>query len=229
MRLKMKSDNNSLKRIIQEISILDDEIISARILSAKVKKIDNPYPPGLLQSSPRPAAVLIPMLRKESSWHILYIRRTKNSYDPHSGQVAFPGGAADDDDLDLTGTALREANEEIGINPKVIKILGSLNSYYTITNYLVTPVVAHIPWPYVLNLAPQEVDRAFTIPLEWLASTNNFEIKMRQIQSQYQPIPVIYYKPYDGETLWGASARFTIGLLDTIFGHTALSAFYNLI
>jgi 8-oxo-dGTP pyrophosphatase MutT (NUDIX family) len=223
----MENNNNCWARIAQEISNLTDETISRRLKTAKNIEIDNPYPTGLLQSPPRPAAVLIPMLKSQDTWQILYILRTKNKYDPHSGQVAFPGGAADEDDVDIFGTALREANEEIGIDPLEAKILGSLSSFYTITNYLVTPVIAHIPWPYKLKLAPQEVSRAFTIPLEWLASSTNFEIKTRHIQGPYPPLNVIYYKPYDGEVLWGASARFTVGLLETLFGHVSLSEIYT--
>ncbi|MGD9093833.1 MAG: CoA pyrophosphatase, partial [Anaerolineales bacterium] len=214
-------------RIVKYISNINDETISRRLKSARDKEIDNPYPPDLLQSPARPAAVLIPLLNMDNLWHILYILRTKNKYDPHSGQVAFPGGAADEGDVDAIETALREAEEEIGIIPQDVKILGSLSPYYTITNYLVTPVVAHIPWPYELKLAPQEVSRAFTIPLEWLANSTNFDIKTRQIQGTYAPLNVIYYKPYDGEVLWGASARFTIGLLETLFGHISLSEIYT--
>ena len=220
--MKKSEQENRWGMIVQEIKKLNNEIISRRLNMAKDGHIDNPYPPDLLHPPPRPAAVLIPMLMTENVWHILYIRRTKNQYDPHSGQVAFPGGAADEDDQDAVGTALREAEEEIGILPKDVKILGSLNSFYTITNYLVTPVIARIPWPYALNLAPDEVSRAFTIPLTWLANSQNYEVKARQLQGAFPPISVIYYKPFDGELLWGASARFTLALLDTLFGNASL-------
>lgn len=213
----MKS-NNKLGKILQEISDLNEDIIRSRLSSAPNNKVDNPYPPAILKAKPRPAAVLIPMLKKEDVWHILYIRRTQNQYDPHSGQVAFPGGAADEGDTDAISTALREANEEIGLNQYEVKILGRLNTFHTITNYLVTPVVALIEWPLSLNPAPLEVSRVFTIPLEWLAGPNNFEIKSRQVQGLSQPIPVIYYQPYSGEILWGASARFTMGLLEILLG-----------
>jgi len=175
--------------------------------------VDPPYPPGFLKDVLRPAAVLIPLLIKEGSWHILYIRRTANNQDPHSGQVAFPGGASDDGDPDLYATALRESYEEIGLLPTDVRIQGQLVDFVTVTSYKVKPVVGVIPWPYPLVLQSNEVSRAFTIPLEWLADPANYEIRERALPDPFGSIQVIYYNQYDGETLWGASARFTLELI----------------
>ena len=82
--------------------------------------------------------------------------------------------------------------------------------FITVTSYRVTPIVASIPWPYSLVLEAKEVNRAFTIPLDWLANPNNHEERLRILPAPYQPVKVIYFNTYDGETLWGASARFTI-------------------
>jgi 8-oxo-dGTP pyrophosphatase MutT (NUDIX family) len=132
--------------------------------------------------------------------------------------VAFPGGRADPGDPDPETTALREAQEEIGLDPADVRILGRMYDFLTITNYLVTPVIGVLPWPYPLRLAAVEVTRAFTIPLAWLADPANRQEMQRDLPPPLPPIPVIYFQPFDGEILWGASAAFTVSLLDILFG-----------
>lgn len=183
-----------------------------RMESGEEMVSESPYPSALLPGVPRPAAVLIPMLRKADGWHVLFTRRNATLAE-HSGQVAFPGGRSDPEDYSPEATALREANEEIGVDPKDVHILGRLNDFLTITNYRVTPVVGVIPWPYPIRPAEIEVSRVFTIPLFWLADPANSEEKQRQLPQPYGSLSVYYFQPYDGEVLWGASARFTITLL----------------
>jgi 8-oxo-dGTP pyrophosphatase MutT (NUDIX family) len=172
------------------------------------------YPPLLLQNKgkPKPAAVLIPLLREGAAWQILFTRRN-DDLPEHSGQVAFPGGRTDAGDTSPEGTALREAWEEIGLQPEDVHILGRLKNYLTITNYLVTPIVGIIPWPYALQLEIREVSRTFTIPLDWLMNPNNHEERLRLLPEPNPPVKVIYFKLYDGELLWGASARLTLALI----------------
>lgn len=198
---------------MNELDALTTDDISRRLTAARSGELILRYPPGLLIEPFRPAAVLIPMLRHDNQWQLLFIRRTDNQNDPHSGQVAFPGGASDPKDISPEMTAIRETNEEIGINTGEVTILGVLNDFITITSYRVTPVVGVIPWPYPLELAVNEVSRAFTIPLAWLADSNNSYQERRELPPPFDPIPVIYFKPYQGEVLWGATAGFTFGLL----------------
>jgi 8-oxo-dGTP pyrophosphatase MutT (NUDIX family) len=131
--------------------------------------------------------------------------------------VAFPGGAFDRGDHDAVSTALREADEELGLHPTDVHVLGCLMDFITITGYRVTPVVAAIPWPYQLVPETKEVSRAFTIPLDWLADPIHHQERPRPLPSPYQPVSVIYFEPYDGETLWGASARFTLELINILY------------
>ena len=191
--------------------------ISRRLEPARSKDPDSPYPPGFHVESPRPAAVLIPLIQDENGWHVLFIRRAAGINDPHGGQVAFPGGAKEPGDPDLKTTVLREASEEIGLPPEQVDILGQLREFVTITNYRVTPFVGIIPWPYRISLAEDEVSRVFTIPLDWLSNPENREEQLRALPPPFKSIPVIYFKPYDGEILWGASARFATEFTDLLF------------
>ena len=177
---------------------------------------ESPYPNGYIQSRLVPASVLIPMFLQNDDWHLLFIRRSSHLSDRHRGQVAYPGGRAEPEDKTSEYTALREAWEETGINPKDVTILGRLRDLTTITGYSVTPFVGTIPWPYTLIPQPDEVSRIFSIPLLWLSNSKNREVRSREIQILGQEVPVIHFSPYDGETLWGASARITLLFLEAI-------------
>ena len=176
-------------------------------------------PPELLSDAAREAAVLVPFLRLDDAWHILYIRRTSFEGDRHSGQVAFAGGKRDDIDNSLLATALREAEEEIGLAPGDVEVLGYINHHHTISEFQVRPYVAAIPWPYDLNPDGVEVARIFSIPLQWLADESNYRTEQRQHPQSQRPWPVVYYDRYDGELLWGATARMTLSLLDVLRGN----------
>lgn len=198
---------------LAELSI--EEIVE-RLEKAPKNPPDKPYPRGLLKATLRPAAVLIPFLKKDNAWHILFIRRAEHSEDLHSGQVAFPGGGAHSEDRDPVTTALREAYEELGIQPNDVRILGKMGEFVTISSYTVTPVIGVIPHPYHFRLDRNEVTRVFSIPLEWLADPAHHEIRQRELPSPYRSIDVIYFQPYDGEVLWGASARFMLDLIEIL-------------
>ena len=157
------------------------------------------------------AAVLVPLVWHDEEWHLLFTRRT-DRVESHKGQVSFPGGACDEGETTPEQTALREANEEIGIQPSDINVLGRLANLITISYFRVTPVVGVVRWPTVFRVGEHEVARVFTIPLAWLANESNrwqFEIPGRNRS-------VIAYHPYDGELLWGATARMTVDFLKVL-------------
>jgi len=198
--------------------LLTEENIAYRLAQTQASPSlpENPYAPLIPHGQPRFAAVLIPFIWQDDEWHLLFIRRTLNKTDRHGGQVAFPGGHCASGDDNAQAAALRETEEEIGVTPEDIHILGQLRDVMTITNFQVTPIVGVIPWPYKLSPQPEEVSRIFSIPLSWLTDPANREVRHRGIHYQGQPISVIHFAPYDGEILWGASARMTVLLLEAL-------------
>ena len=189
--------------------------------------------PGFLRSSDchefsddgtanlKQAAVLIPLLRENEEWHVLFIRRAERLGDRHSGQVAFPGGKREPADPSIRHTALREAEEEIGLAGQHVEVLGELSTYRTISHFRIHPFVSLIPWPLDLTAEMSEVARIFTIPLRWLQDDNNYFLKVPDIRISDVPAninrpPAVYYKKYKGELLWGATARMTLSLLHAL-------------
>jgi 8-oxo-dGTP pyrophosphatase MutT (NUDIX family) len=157
------------------------------------------------------AAVLVPLIWDANEWHLLFTRRTEK-VESHKGQVSFPGGGCDEGETTPEETALREVEEELGIKAAQVVVLGRLTNMITISSFRVTPVVGVIKWPAVLRVGQDEVDRVFTIPLNWLAdSRNRWEFTMPG-RKRF----LIAYHPYDGELLWGATARMTVDFLKVL-------------
>lgn len=204
------------KNAVLELLHLDPDGIRERLACSGRSTYEETYPPGFFAAQPDPAAVLLPLFRAQEGWRLLFIRRAENAADRHGGQVAFPGGRVESGDRDPEAAALREAHEEIGLEPDQVRILGSLATYRTVSNFLVTPVVGLIPWPVPLRPDNTEVSRVFSIPLAWLWKRQNHRISMRSLEPEGPAFPVIYFQPYDGELLWGVSARITLGLLDAL-------------
>ena len=208
--------------------ILTEKYISTHL--AKAQKFPAPEAElsALLPGTPRPAAVLIPLFyaskadKKAHTWQVLLTRRT-NDVAEHQGQVAFPGGAAESTDTSPEMTALREAQEEVGLDPSRVLVLGKMKSLWTISNYMVTPVVGVIPWPFPIQLEETEVSRVFSINLDWLAEPEHHEVRYRAIPAPYSQVlgrefhPVIYFQPYQDELLWGVSAEITLRLINILY------------
>ncbi len=162
--------------------------------------------------APRPAAVLVPLYHDLGEWHLLLTQRT-DTVSTHKGQVAFPGGRVDPDDRDAVHTALREAEEEIGLDATGVEVLGFLDDLVTVTRYRVTPVVARIAWPVQLRLSYDELSAVFGVPVRWLADPAHRRIEYREPPVPGPRLEVIHW-PYNGFDIWGASARMILNLLD---------------
>lgn len=171
---------------------------------------------GELPAPLRQAAVLLPLFRLEAGWRLLYIRRAEHPGDQHSGEVAFPGGRCEPREREPAITALREAREEVGLDPGEVEVLGTLSPFLTVSGFLVTPVVGRIAWPQTLAPDPAEVARVFSIPLAWLADPANREARVWPSDQHPQARRVVFYDPFDGERLWGVSAAITLDLLDRL-------------
>lgn len=199
------------------IGRMDAELVAELLrCNAPRVSISDPFPENYFERPARPASVLVPLVQESDGWHLLFIRRATAEGDRHSGQVAFPGGRQEPEDDSPEHTALRETAEEIGIHLDADSILGRLNSYRTISNYLVTPVVARLPWPAQVIPDEREVSHIFTIPLSWLDDERNRYQKERPLPGYPDRILVHYFKPYADELLWGITAKITVSLLQAL-------------
>jgi 8-oxo-dGTP pyrophosphatase MutT (NUDIX family) len=177
-----------------------------RILAQREKKYIN-------DASRVPSAVLIPLYQKQGQYHIVFIKRTETVKD-HKGQISFPGGARDTDDQTLLHTAVRESREEIGLRSKDIEVIGELDDELTTTsNYIVTPFVAMIPWPYRFKKNEDEVAEIMKAPIAALLEKDKLSESSEILNGQ--PIKSYTYN-YEGKVIWGATARILKKLLDII-------------
>lgn len=153
------------------------------------------------QRAYRQAAVLVPIVARESL-SVLLTQRTSHLKN-HAGQISFPGGRAEETDVDAEATALREAAEEIGLTSACVEVVGRLPNYYTVTDYEVTPVIALVHPPFELATDPNEVAEAFEVPLEFILDPANHQKRSRPWQGGQRQF---YAMPYGNYFIWGATA-----------------------
>ncbi|MCX8005610.1 MAG: CoA pyrophosphatase [Burkholderiaceae bacterium] len=154
---------------------------------------------------PRPAAVLVPLVARDDALHVLLTERAADLPE-HAGQISFPGGRVEAQDATPVQTALREAREEIGLEPAAVEVLGTLPDYVVATGYRVTPVVGLIERPFVLRLAAVEVAAAFEVPLGFLMDPANHERRLLRLGEVTR---TFYAMPYTAQRryfIWGATA-----------------------
>jgi len=162
----------------------------------------------------RRASVLVPIVARAGELTMLFTRRTAHLRN-HSGQIAFPGGGAEPGDASAEATALREAHEEIGLEPARVEVLGRLSDYHTRTDYRVTPVVGLVAPPVELRLDAHEVEEAFEVPLAFLLDPANHQRHQREFQGRTVPFYAIPYRDY---YIWGATAGMLINLYRFLAG-----------
>jgi len=181
-----------------------DEI--RNILNQRERKVVNHL------SFPR-AAVLLPLFDKEGVCSILFTKRT-NEVRHHKGEISFPGGMFDEEDGDLERTALREASEEIGLKETDARILGALDDIVTVTEFIVTPFVGVIPYPYPFRPSPVEIAELIEVPLAALLDPGCFGEK--EIIHNYDQKRIVEAYQYREHSIWGATASILRQFLELI-------------
>lgn len=168
---------------------------------------------GRAAAAVTPASVLVPLVAHPDELTVLFTQRTTQLRN-HSGQVSFPGGRAEPHDPTPEFTALREAQEEIGLLMEHVEVLARLPDYFTRTGFRVTPVVGLVQPPLELKPDPREVEEVFEVPLAFLLDPKNHQRRTRELQGR----TVGYYvMEFSGRTIWGATA----GMLVNLYRHLA--------
>jgi 8-oxo-dGTP pyrophosphatase MutT (NUDIX family) len=161
------------------------------------------------------SAVLVPFFEKEGELHLMLTKRS-TKVKTHKGDVAFPGGMKDPEDKDLLSTALRETWEELGIQPKDVKIIGRIDDYSTITHFHVTPFVGIIPYPYPLVISEDEIDYPIEVNLEDLLNPKRLSTGIVNLSGYEKQI---YFWHLETDTIWGATAYMILNLLRILFDY----------
>nr|WP_231874551.1 CoA pyrophosphatase [Azoarcus sp. KH32C] len=156
----------------------------------------------------RPAAVLVPLVARLGDVTVLLTRRTDHLHH-HPGQISFPGGRVEETDVSSVMTALRETEEEIGLPPDKVELLGELPEYVTGTGFRITPVVGLVHPPFELKLDTFEVAEAFEVPLSYFLDPANHQRHSREYQGRMRQY---YAMPYAGHFIWGATAGMLVSL-----------------
>jgi len=158
------------------------------------------------------AAVLVPLFKKGDGCHLLFTKRS-DQVKHHKGEISFPGGVVDEEDLELINTALREADEEIGLKKSDVQILGILDDIVTITQFIVTPIVGLFPYPYPFKVSEVEIAELIEVPLSSLLREKSFSEKEMIRGGQKE---IVYAYQYEKHIIWGATARILKQFLDLI-------------
>lgn len=169
---------------------------------------------ALTQAMPvRAAAVLIPVVARPEPTVLLTLRSA--NLPSHPGQIAFPGGKVDPEDIDPLHTALREAEEEIGLDRRFVAPLGYLDAYLARTGFRIVPAVGLVEPNFALTLNPGEVDEAFEVPLEFLMTPGNHVQESREWLGLMRHF---YAMNYEQRRIWGVTAGILRNLYDRVYG-----------
>jgi len=151
------------------------------------------------------ASIIIPIVKTDDEYNIIMTKRTKHLKN-HSGEISFPGGSKDPEDPDLITTALRELREEIGIEEKHVKVLGSLQDEFSVSYFTVKPFVAFIEnfEPLSLKLDPYEVEKVLIIPIKFFMDTR---YQWKELWLRNEEKHINFFFNYNGYIIWGLSGR----------------------
>ena len=159
-------------------------------------------------ANPVPAAVLVPLIDHPEGLTVLLTERA-SQLTQHAAQVSFPGGRLEDSDPDVAHAALREAHEEIGLDPARVRVFGYLPDHLVISGFRVTPVLALVTPPFSLALNSAEVAEAFEVPVSHIFDRGNHKARLRRVGDEDL---LLFDIPWAGHNIWGATA----GMLMTL-------------
>ncbi len=159
------------------------------------------------------AAVLVPVIMRRDRLTIMLTHRG-SALRAHSGQISFPGGKVDPGDPSLWATALREAQEEIGLDARFVELLGYSDPYRSTSGYLVTPVVGLVREGFRLSVNPFEVAEIFEVPVAFLMNPENHEVQVRRWQGRLRQY---YAMPYEKHYIWGVTAGMLRHLYERLY------------
>lgn len=165
-----------------------------------------------MEAGPVPAAVLLPLFLRNGDYHLLFTKRTGHLLH-HSGEISFPGGALNPEEEPELG-ALREAWEEVGIQPSHVEVLGALDDFYSIHHYLVTPFVGVIPGDYPYAVNPDEIDRIIEAPVAHFLAPAVLRMEPRQWQGEFL---MVRHYDFRGDDIWGLTAAILAQFLEIVF------------
>jgi 8-oxo-dGTP pyrophosphatase MutT (NUDIX family) len=165
----------------------------------------------------RPAAVLVPVIARPEGATVLLTRRS-DTLASHTGQIAFPGGRLDPGETAVEA-ALREAFEEVALDPGVVEVLGVGDAYETVTGFLVTPVIGWLTEPPSVTASPDEVAEVFEAPWDFLMDPANHRRDSYELEGQ--PRRWFWAMPYEERYIWGATAGIVRGLCARLYGDEA--------
>ena len=151
----------------------------------------------------RPAGVLVALVERPGGLEVLLTKRA-SGLKHHPGQIAFPGGKVDPTDADVIAAALREAQEEAGLNPAQVRVLGTMPAHETVTGFSVTPVIAVVQGDFTPVCEAGEVDEAFFVPFAHVMDKSAYSIQRRRWLGQWRQYYAVPWGPY---YIWGATAR----------------------
>jgi 8-oxo-dGTP pyrophosphatase MutT (NUDIX family) len=158
------------------------------------------------------AAVLVPLIRSADRTDVLLTLRT-HDVETHKGQVSFPGGVEDETDASIVATALRETQEELGINPDQVEVLGILDDLATPTGFVITPVVGALTRMPSIVSNPSEVAETFTVPLDFFRDASKGRSELREFRGAKREI---WFYEMEGRTIWGATAMIMRSLIELL-------------
>lgn len=168
---------------------------------------------SIVRDGLRPAAVLVPVIDRPAGATVLLTKRTEK-LKSHPGQVAFPGGRVDPGDASIEAAAKREAEEEVGLKPEHIEVVGTLADYYSGSGFRITPVLSVVQPAFTLKINPDEVDEAFEVPLGFLMDAANHHTDSRiwnNIERYF------YTMPYGERHIWGVTAGIIRAIHDRLY------------